>query len=47
MNWHKWVAALLVLLALAGCVAGAPGQTQAPNTPYSPGNSPDRRGDMM
>jgi hypothetical protein len=45
MNWHRRLAALFVLLALAGCVVGAPGQTQVPSAPYSPENIHDRGGD--
>jgi hypothetical protein len=45
MNWHRRLAAFFVLLALAGCVEGAPGQTQAPYPPYSPENMHDRGGD--
>jgi hypothetical protein len=43
MNWHRWLAALLVMLALAVCVQG--GQAQAPYAPYSPENTHDRGGD--
>jgi hypothetical protein len=45
MNLHRQLAALFVLLTLAGCVEGASGQTQAPNAPYSPENVRDRGGD--
>jgi hypothetical protein len=41
MNWRRRLAALFVLLALARCVEGAPGQTQAPYTHYLP---EDKRG---
>jgi hypothetical protein len=34
MNWHRWLAALFVLLALAGCAPVAVGPGQAPNAPY-------------
>jgi hypothetical protein len=42
MNWHRWVAALLVMLALAACAQGG----QVPYAPYSPENMHDRGGDM-
>lgn len=42
MNLHRWVAAVLVILALVGCA-------QAPDGPYSPDNNGeyprDRGGD--
>jgi hypothetical protein len=40
MNWWISFAALLVVLSLAGCAQKAAGQAEAPNTPYSLGNSP-------
>jgi hypothetical protein len=49
MNLHQWLAAVLVLLALAGCAQVTTGQRQAPYAPYSPdlnGEYPrDRGGD--
>ena len=33
MNWRRRLAALLVMLALAGCAQGITGQAGAPNTP--------------
>jgi hypothetical protein len=41
MNWHRWLATLFVLLALAACAQG--GQVTSP--PYSPENMHDRGGD--
>jgi hypothetical protein len=35
MNLHKWLAALFVMLALAGC-AQTTEQGQTPNSPYPP-----------
>jgi hypothetical protein len=40
MNWHRWLATLLVMLALAACAQG--GQAQAP---YALENVHDRGGD--
>ena len=37
MNLLRWLAALFVLLLLAGCAQMATGQGQAPYAPYSPG----------
>src|ERR1700738_1059417 len=34
MNWHRWLTALFVMLALVGCVPVPAGPGQAPNTPY-------------
>jgi len=49
MNLHRRLAALFVLLALAGCAQVATIQGQPPNAPYSPANSGeylrDRGGD--
>ena len=39
MNWPRRLAALFVLLVLAGCAQGAMGQAGAPNAPNSPGNN--------
>jgi hypothetical protein len=30
MNWHRWLTALFVMLALAGCAEAVTGQGQAP-----------------
>ena len=49
MNLHWWLAALSVLLALAGCVQAATEQGQPPSSPY-PYNDDrrmDRPPDMM
>jgi hypothetical protein len=39
MNWHRWLAALFVMLALAACAQG-----QVPNGPYSLEYMHDRGG---
>jgi len=39
MNWHRSLAALFVMLALAGCAQGVTGQAQTPYAPYSPENN--------
>ena len=39
MNWHRWLTALFVTLALAGCAQGVTGRAHAPNAPYSPENN--------
>jgi hypothetical protein len=39
MNWHRRLAALFVMLALAGCAQGITGQAPAPYAPYSPENN--------
>jgi hypothetical protein len=39
LNVQGWLAALLVVLALAGCAQGTTGQAQAPYAPYSPENN--------
>jgi len=41
MNWHRWVAALVVMLALAACAQGG----QVPDAPYSQETMHDRGGD--
>jgi hypothetical protein len=41
MNWHRWLAALLITLALAACAQGG----QVPYARYSPENMHDRGGD--
>jgi hypothetical protein len=38
MNWHRWLAALIVMLALAACAQGV-------QVPYAPENMHDRGGD--
>jgi hypothetical protein len=48
MNPHRWLAAVIVILALAGCVQTPQRQGQAPYAPYSldsNGNVHDRGGD--
>jgi hypothetical protein len=40
MNWHRWLTAHFVMLALAACAQGD--QAQAPYAPYSPENMHDR-----
>jgi predicted small lipoprotein YifL len=42
MSWHRWLAALFVILALAACAQGGP----VPYAPYPPENVHDRGGDM-
>ena len=39
MNWHKRLAAVFVMLALAGCAQGTTGQAEVPYAPYSPENN--------
>jgi hypothetical protein len=39
MHLHRQLAALFIVLALAGCAQGAMGQAGAPNAPNSPGNN--------
>jgi hypothetical protein len=43
MHWRRGLAALLVMLALAGCAEGAISQGQTHNSPYSPENHLDMR----
>jgi hypothetical protein len=43
MNWHRWLAALIVMLPLAACAQGG----QVPYAPYSHEDKNDRGGDMM
>jgi hypothetical protein len=43
MNLHRWLAALLIMLALAACAQGG----QVPYAPYSHEDKNDRGGDMM
>jgi len=49
MNLHRWLAALFVVLVLAGCAQVATTQGQHPNAPSSPANNGeylrDRGGD--
>jgi hypothetical protein len=42
MNWHRWLAALIVMRALAGRAQG----DQARDAPYSPENMHDRTPEM-
>ena len=42
MNWQRRLAALLVMLALAGCAQGTAGQAGAPYAPYSPREQRDQ-----
>ena len=35
MNWRRRLAALFVVLELAGCAQGTTGQPGAPHSPYS------------
>jgi len=49
MHWRRGLAALLVMLALAGCAEGAISQGQTRYAPYSPenyGNTHDHGNDM-
>ena len=49
MHWRKSLAALFVVLALAGCAQGTTGQAGAPYAPYSPesnGIRPEHGGGM-
>jgi len=39
MNWQRRLAALFVVLALAGCAPGNRGQAGARYTPYSPAHN--------
>jgi hypothetical protein len=44
MHWQIWLAALFVVMALAGCASVAAGPGQAPNAPYQqsdPRDTPD------
>jgi hypothetical protein len=40
INWHRWIAALFVVLELAGCPEGITGQAEPSKPPYSPASSP-------
>jgi hypothetical protein len=44
MNWRRWLAALFVVLALAGCAQGQPGAQYAPYSPENNGNMHDSGG---
>jgi hypothetical protein len=47
MNWPTRLAALFVILALAGCVQGTTGQAGAPYPPHPPetnGGTPEHGG---
>jgi hypothetical protein len=39
MHWQRWLAALFVALALAGCAQGTTEQAGAQYGPYSPENN--------
>jgi hypothetical protein len=39
VNWGRWLAALLVVLALTGCAQGTTSQAGAPYAPYPPDNN--------
>jgi hypothetical protein len=39
MNSYSWLAALFIILALAGCTKGTAGQAGTPYPPYSPQNN--------
>src|SRR5260370_32873688 len=39
MNWGRWLAALFIAFALAGCAQGVAGQAQTPYGPYAPENN--------
>ena len=43
MQWRRGLAALLVMLALAGCAEGATAQGQTGYAPHSPENDGDIR----
>jgi hypothetical protein len=43
MNPHRWLAAVFVILALAGCAPVETGQGQAPALPYSRDSGADMR----
>jgi hypothetical protein len=43
MQWRRGLAALLVMLSLAGCAEGAISQGQTRYAPYSPENDGDIR----
>ena len=44
MNLNRRVAAVLVIMALAGCAQGPTSQGQAPSAPYSHDSGTDIRG---
>jgi hypothetical protein len=44
MHWQGRLAALFVMLALAGCAPGVVGPGQAPNAPYQQGDPRDTGG---
>ena len=44
MHWQIRLAALFVVLALAGCASVAAGPGQAPNAPYEQGDPRDTSG---
>ena len=42
MNWHRSLAVLFVIFALAGCAQGTTPQAQAPHSPQNNENTQDR-----
>jgi hypothetical protein len=44
VKWHRWLAAVLVTVALAGCTPPATGLTHAPSIPLSPEYNGDMHG---
>ena len=44
MHWHRSLAALFVVLALAGCAPVAAGPDQPPNAPYQQNEPRDTSG---
>jgi len=44
MHWQSWLAALFVVLALAGCASVVAEPGQAPNAPYQQGDPRDTSG---
>jgi len=47
MSLHRWLAALFVILAVAGCAQVATQHEQAPVPSYPHDNGPDMRNGMM
>ena len=41
IDWQRWIAALFVVLVLAGCAEGITGQAEPSKPPYSPASSPN------
>jgi hypothetical protein len=44
MHWQRRLAALFVVLALAGCASMSAGPGQTPNAPYQQGDPRDTSG---